>query len=348
MAKDGCIQLSEADRKWLLGMYRGSGDARLARRAHVVLLVADGRSYRDIMACLFCSAGLISDAVRDFRSGGVAAVLRDAREQPAVIPHWCVRLVEWVVHRTPQDFGYFRSRWSCALLAEVLAWETGVRISGETIRRVLQELGFLWRRPRPAVGPEDPDYAEKLARIQQLLVTLPPDETAVFQDEVDVHQNPEIGSMWMLKGRQAEVVTPGNNEKCHLAGSLVWLTGTLIASPPGARRDTALFLDHLDDLHRRLRGFRKIHVICDNAAFHKSRPVQEYLATWGHRIVLHFLPRYAPETNPIERVWWRLHETLTRNHRCQSLPELVAQVYEWFEKQRRFCTPALINYPQAA
>jgi transposase len=345
---DGSVQLSATVRKRLLEAYRGSGVASIARRAHVVLLVADGWSYRDIMACLFCSAGLIRDAVRDYRSGGVAAVLREAGDRPATVPHWCLRLVEWVVHRTPQDFGYFRSRWSCALLAEVLAWETGVRISGETVRRVLKELGFVWRRPRPVVGPEDPDYTEKLARIQQLLAALPPDETAVFQDEVDVHLNPKIGAMWMPKGQQAEVVTPGNNEKCHLAGSLVWRTGTLIASPPGARRNTELFLDHLDDLRRRLRGFRKIHVICDNAAFHKSRPVREYLATWGHRIVLHFLPRYAPETNPIERIWWRLHETITRNHRCQSLVELVEQVYEWLEQQRTFCTPALTNYPQAA
>jgi transposase len=64
--------------------------------------------------------------------------------------------------------------------------------------------------------------------------------------------------------------------------------------------------------------------------------------------VLHFLPRYAPETNPIERIWWRLHETITRNHRCRSLVELVKQVYDWLEQQRTFCTPALTNYPQAA
>lgn len=42
------------------------------------------------------------------------------------------------------------------------------------------------------------------------------------------------------------------------------------------------------------------------------------------------LPRYAPETNPIERVWWHLHETITRNHRCTTLNELVRQAFEWF------------------
>jgi hypothetical protein len=35
------------------------------------------------------------------------------------------------------------------------------------------------------------------------------DETAVFMDEVEVHTNPKIGSMWMRRGEQATVETPG-------------------------------------------------------------------------------------------------------------------------------------------
>jgi transposase len=72
-------------------------------------------------------------------------------------------------------------------------------------------------------------------------------------------------------------------------------------------------------------------VICDNASFHDCRRVREYFEQWGHRIQLHFLPKYAPETNPIERVWWHLHETITRNHRCRSIEELLGEAYEWFE-----------------
>jgi len=72
-------------------------------------------------------------------------------------------------------------------------------------------------------------------------------------------------------------------------------------------------------------------VICDNARFHDCRAVRQYLAKWAGRIELHYLPKYAPETNPIERVWWHLHETITRNHRCSSINELVAEVYAWAE-----------------
>jgi hypothetical protein len=35
------------------------------------------------------------------------------------------------------------------------------------------------------------------------------------------------------------------------------------------------------------------------------------------------LPTYVPETNPIERGWWHLHEVITRNHRCRDIEELL-------------------------
>src|SRR5262249_35908284 len=163
----------------------------------------------------------------------------------------------------PQDFGYFRQRWTCAMLAEVLAWEKGIRLSAETVRRGLHRAGYVWRRPRPVLGPKDPEYAEKKHCLERLMARLPDDETVVFEDEVDINLNPKIGSCWMVRGKQDEVETPGTNEKRHLAGSLHWRTGTLLISEPCRHRNAELFVRHLDDLRCRLRCYRKIHVICD-------------------------------------------------------------------------------------
>jgi putative transposase len=79
-----------------------------------------------------------------------------------------------------------------------------------------------------------------------------------------------------------------------------------------------------------------IHVVCDNARFHDCHAVRTFLARHRGRIVLHFLPKYAPETNPIERIWWHVHETITRNHRCQTIDELLTQVYDWAQAQSSF------------
>jgi transposase len=326
---DGSIRLSAKERKTLLQAYRASP---AVRRALILLLLAEGWSYRRIREAIFVSPTMIAAVKRDFSAGGIAQVL-GGEARTVVVASWLLVVVRWLLNSTPQDFGFFRSRWSCAVLALLLWQREGIRLSPETVRRGLHRMEFVWRRPRPVVGPRDPQHAAKLRRIRQFIADLPPDETVVFQDEVDVHLNPKIGSCWMRRGQQAEVVTPGNNEKRHLAGSLHWRTGTLLLSAPGKRRNADLFLEHLDDLRRSLRSYHVIHVVCDNARFHDCHKVDEYLARWGGRIKLHFLPKYAPETNPIERAWWHLHETITRNHRCRSIDELLDCVHDWASQQ---------------
>ena len=126
-----------------------------------------------------------------------------------------------------------------------------------------------------------------------------------------------------------------------LAGSIHWRTGRVILTRglPKEGRTAALFCRHLDDLRRAFRQYKVIHVVCDNARTHKaerSRLVRQYLERWGQRVVLHYLPSYAPECNPIERVWWRLHEQVTRNHRCQSLDELLGLTFTWLAERPSF------------
>jgi transposase len=79
-----------------------------------------------------------------------------------------------------------------------------------------------------------------------------------------------------------------------------------------------------------------------------TRTPGDDLRAWGHRIALHFLPRYAPETHPIERVWWRTHETVTRNHRCPTRDDLLRKVYGWFERRTCFYDEDLASYVTAA
>ncbi len=90
----------------------------------------------------------------------------------------------------------------------------------------------------------------------------------------------------------------------------------------------------VDLIHYVRSGVRAlIHVICDNAAFHKSKAMRAYLKK-HRRVRLHYLPCYAPETNPVERVWWHLHEQVTRNHACPDLDSLVGLVERWLRLNR--------------
>jgi putative transposase len=328
---DGSIRLRPAERKALLEERRRGADPDGRLRAHILLLLDDGHSWALIAAVLFTSSSTINRWRRRYLGGGLDAVLaRPARNR---VGWWPALVVRMVITFTPADFGFIRSRWTCEAVAVVLAEEHRLDVSRETVRRWLHREGLVYRRPRPVLGPKDPHRAAKLRALRRLLAGLPRCEVAVFQDEVDVNTNPKIGSMWMRRGAQAVVVTPGNNVKRYLSGSLNWRTGELILTEgkPGQGRNTELFLMNLDDLRRRYRRYRVIHVICDNAKPHSAARVREYLARWGHRVKLYYLPTYAPECNPIERVWWHLHEEVTRNHRCRDIDHLLDMVFNWLD-----------------
>src|SRR3954452_24835196 len=49
------------------------------------------------------------------------------------------------------------------------------------------------------------------------------------------------------------------------------------------------------------------------------------------RVKVHDLPKYTPDTKPIERVWWRLHEAVTRDHRCHTMEDLLDLTFDWFK-----------------
>lgn len=335
---DGSIRLSDRDRKALLQVYRRGTDSEQRLRAHILLLLDDRVTWALIAATLFTSTTTINRWRRRYLCDGVTAVTGCRAWRTRVREWWLALVLRWVTERSPTGFGFVRSRWTCETLVVLLREDYRVRVSRETIRRRLRAAELVWRRPRPVLGPKDPAHAVKLGKIRALLRSLPADEVAVFQDEVDINTNPKIGSMWMRRGQQAEVVTPGNNEKRYLAGSLDWRTGRLTLTEGEQRqgRNTDLFLAHLDDLRRRYRCYRVIHVICDNAQSHHARRVQEYVAKHDGRVVVHYLPAYAPQTNPIERVWWHLHEEVTRNHRCRTIAELLSLVRDWLAADSTF------------
>lgn len=336
------IHLTPTERQGLLGRYRRAADPEVRLRAHILLLLDSGYSWATVGAVLFCSPGTISRWKRRFGSDGADAVLgRPRGRRKSGVHAWAALVIRWVLTLSPAEFRFARSRWSCEAIAVVLREDHGVRVGREAVRLWLRADGLVWRRPRPVIRPVDPDREAKLADLRALLKGLPAGETAVFMDEVDVNLNPKVGCMWMRRGEQATVETPGTNEKRYLAGSIHWRTGRVILTEGKVKegRSAALFLRHLDDLRRAFRHYRVIHVICDNAGIHKpdkSKAVKAYLARWAGRVVLHYLPAYSPDTNPIERVWWRLHEAVTRNHRCRTMDGLLDLTFEWFACRTHF------------
>lgn len=67
--------------------------------------------------------------------------------------------VEYYLRQSPIQFGISRTRWTLALLRQVVP---SLRGMGETgIRKALGRLGYRYKRGQPAIHSPDPQYGEK-------------------------------------------------------------------------------------------------------------------------------------------------------------------------------------------
>jgi DDE superfamily endonuclease len=211
------------------------------------------------------------------------------------------------------------------------------RISRTTMSRLWARLGVRRGMPKPTVGCPWSRRAknQRMALIRRLVEALPRGEAAFWEDEIDIHLNPKIGSDWMLPGTQRQVLTPGQNVKRYVAGAMEAQTDRL-TWVKGERKHSGLFIALLQKLVERHGDKKRIHVILDNFKIHSSRQVQTWLAEHGSRIRLHFLPPYCPDDNRIERCVWReLHANVTRNHCCGDMETLMEEVEYYLNRRNR-------------
>jgi transposase len=323
-------QLSHRQRKELRRLAMRAKDPGLRCRCKVILALVRCTTSTMIAAGGLGAKSQVYRVAARFLTGGLAG-LADRREdngQPKITPAYQAELLR-IVEGAPRAFGYRRPTWTQELLTRVLAERVDIAISAATMSRLLGRLGVGLRRPKPVVECpwKQARRRRRLRRIERLVMHLPADEVAPYVDEVDIHLNPKLGPDWTRRGRQKEVVTPGCDEKRYLAGAWDPRARRLIYVE-GERKNSLLFLQLLHKLATRsYPKAKRIHVILDNYGIHDSAQVRLAMKSGAAaRLGLHFLPPYCPDHNRIERIWKDLHDNVTRNHRCATMEELMAEV----------------------
>jgi transposase len=318
-------------RRWRQTMRR-TKDADLRRRYQIVWLWTEGFTKRDIAQMLCCHRNTVAKVLKTFQDKGELGLV-DGRvgNGPTKVTSTFVNRVEHLVAGSP-DPQWNHTTWTEELLTLVLAEETGIEVSVSTLCRVLKRLKARKGRPRPGLRCPWPAWKRqrRLRELRKLIETLPPQEIALFEDEVDIHLNPKIGPDWMLPGTQKEVVTPGQNQKRYIAGVIrAWGKDLLWVSGPSKR--SALFIQLVEKLCAQFPSYQILHLIVDNYIIHTSQITQKAIAAKKGKVQCHFLPPYCPQHNPIERLWRDLHASVTRNHRSQTIEQLMTHVANFLD-----------------
>jgi transposase len=321
-------RLSADERRELRRMARREV-GRVSERLHMVLLADRGYSVAQIATLYECSEATVRQWLGRFEAGGVAGLRDRPRSgRPRKADAAARARIRRTVEQPPAGAGYGFGCWSVVTLCGHLAERLGLVLSRATVRRVLVGLEYRWRRPKHVL-PEDPAARAKMWALYERIVEAPAGAAILCEDECDVHLVPVLRAMWMRRGQQAEIPTPGTNHKVAVFGALEPWTGRWTYGLY-RRKGAVEFVHFLDRLLAAYPG-RPVLLILDNAGFHTAKLVGTWLERHP-RLELLFLPTYSGHRhNPVEKVWWRLKDRVAANRLHGSLDDLVAAIHGFFE-----------------
>lgn len=156
------LKLTRWQRQRLAKQLKEAQDARLYRRTLAVLEVGRGRSVAQVAQALDVTRQSIYNWIASYAQACDPHALQD-EPHPGRPSFWTEdhqSLLCWLLEHPPDAFGYFAGNWTVPLLQEQWEHGTGMRPGEDTVRRGLQDLGYVWKRGRYELEP-DPELEKK-------------------------------------------------------------------------------------------------------------------------------------------------------------------------------------------
>ncbi len=305
--------------------------AGLARRARVVLLLAEGRSVRQIQAQTGMSPRRTLHWKQRWRKSGLDGLLDESRAgRPRKITEDKEAAIVAATQGSPPGP---ITHWSTRRLAR--RWG----VSHVTVMRVWHKVGLQPHRLKRYMASPDPDFEAKAKDILGLYLH-PPEKAAVFCiDEKTAIQA-------LDRTQPALPLRPGRPER-HTVEYVRHGTVSLFAALEvhsgkvlgrcAPRHTSEAFVEFLEEAVARHRR-KTIHVILDNLSVHKTPAVKAWAATHP-KVQFHFTPTYASWLNQVEIWLGMITRDCIRRGIFHSVPDLTHQIMNYIRLYNRNAQP---------
>ncbi|MCY0854179.1 IS630 family transposase [Cupriavidus sp. D39] len=293
---------------------------RLAQRARIVLLAANGMQNKDIAEQLGIGRVQVSRWRERYAQSGLAGIERDLPRGAPPLKVDTARLVELTTQAKPVA----ATHWSTRKMAAELG------VSASTVMRHWHAHGLKPHIVRGFKVSRDPKFVEKLEDIVGLYMS-PPEHALVLccdeKSQVQALDRTQPG-LPLKKGRAATMTHDyKRNGTTTLFAALNVLDGQVIAQCQQRHRHSE-WLKFLRKIDRETPKDKTLHLIADNYATHKHPAVQDWLAKHP-RFNMHFTPTSASWLNMVERFFRDITTERLRRGVFTSVPELVDAINEY-------------------
>lgn len=317
-------KLTEEERKHLIAHHKKERDKRICDRIKSVLLYSNGYTYQKIAEILLLDDETIRRHIKDYfdqdklapKNGGSKSYL-DKNQSEKLLDH----LEKHTYLYVKQIQAYVKNTFN-------------VNYSIRGMTHWLHAKNFCYKRPHGV-----PAKANQAAQLEftkaykKLKNNLSSDEILYFVDSSHPQHQTKLAFGWIKKGvrkpekttacqKRLNVIGAINLDNHHIEYQAVdWINAKSIKT----------FLIQLINHHP---DKKTIHLVLDNAGYHKSKEIKEFINST--KIKLHYLPPYSPNLNPIERLWKIMHEQVTCNQYYEKFQDFTEAILGFFENIKKY------------
>ena len=293
---------------------------RIAQRARIVLLAADGMQNKAIAQQVGVGRVQVARWRERYAESRLAGIERDLPRGAPPAKVDVARLVELTTQTKPA----VATHWSTRTMAAELG------VSAASVSRHWRANGLKPHVVRGFKVSRDPQFVEKLEDIVGLYIS-PPEHALVLccdeKSQVQALDRTQPG-LPLKKGRAATMTHDyKRNGTTTLFAALNVLDGQVIGQCQ-QRHTHAEWLKFLRKIDRETPKDKTLHLIADNYATHKHPAVQDWLAKHP-RFTMHFTPTSASWLNMVERFFRDITTERLRRGVFTSVPELIGAIDEY-------------------
>jgi transposase len=317
-------------------MARKNDDLDLFLKTGCILLVSEGRPQKEVADMLGVPQRTLEWWIEQYRTSGICALMKGPYpgRKSRLTPDQKMELAQ-IIEAGPEKAGLGTGVWNAVIVKSLIKARFQIDYGLSQARRILRKLNFSLQLPRRTPAKADPEKQKEWIEeeLPETKETVRSDAgVLMYEDEASFQQSGTLTRTWCLKGKGCEVmsfptrasiktfgaINVGEDPKWHFRFEKEKFNGDS-------------FIGFLSQLIRYYKG-KKIHLIIDNAPYHKSPKVMKWLEGNSNGIEVHFLPKYSPKLNATEYVWRKVKRLTTHNRYFATARELAGELFRRFNR----------------
>jgi transposase len=324
-------------------------NGRLSERKKALFILSARHGLTDRVICQF--AGMSTNTASEYRqrlaAGGFDAIFSRKSRALKSDDEQVKKAIFSVIHHPPSSYDINRTTWTMSLLVKTLR-DIGQPACPDVIRAVTKAAGYRWRKARVALTSNDPDYAEKLAKIRSILSGLRPDEAFFSVDEYGPFAVKMRGGR-ALVGRNDQRIVPQRQKS---RGTVIITAALELATNQvthfySSKKNTTEMIKMATMIAKEYRGMKKLYLSWDVASWHISKELGNWIERHNARaraartaripiIETAPLPASAQFLNVIESIFSGMSRAIIHNSDYASVQAAKVAIDRYFTERNSY------------